>query len=63
MRNRCVLGSGSENFSIIFFSAKKYDFMHFERHFAFKNAKHYIFQKNRKKFKVSSVNLGRVRLL
>ena len=30
-------------FFFIFFSGKKYNFVHFERHFAFQNAKYYIF--------------------
>ena len=36
-------------FLIIFFSGKKYNFMHFERHFAFQNAYRYIFSRNPEK--------------
>ena len=43
-----ILGRvGGTHFSNYFLSGKKYNFMHFERHFAFQNAQNYtIFQKN-----------------
>ena len=34
---------GTHIFLIVFFSGKKYNFMHFKRHFAFQNAHNYIF--------------------
>ena len=45
-KEMCVLGNGSESlrlgrhsqFLMFFFSGKIYNFMHFERHFAFQNA-------------------------
>ena len=36
-------------FNCFFFFWKKYDLMHFEKHFAFQNALNYIFSKNTEK--------------
>ena len=47
-----ILGRvGTDIFRLFFFSGKIYNFMRFERHFAFQNAWNYIFfPENHKKF-------------
>ena len=62
--NLKILGRvGAHIFLIIFFRKKNiYNFIHFERHFAFQNAYIFFFRKLEKKVLVSPVNLGRVGL-
>ena len=56
---------GTHNFFlIIFFSGKKYNFMHFENHLPFKMQKNFIFSRNLKKILgfTSKFRLGQVTL-